>query len=296
MDRLGEPEGDLQSVLTDLAKALHRMPDRDYADGVPAPDGGRSFGRLNRVAALVEAEAARRGVQPPVWASELPLLEKPQFWWSLSSLKPHQMRVTPVAFKRRNVFFDPASGPAPEIQSQPMSVDVLGGTADGRLLALLNEELRAREVVGELYLVGGAVLLQAFADAPGTANVAAMFRPTSLVTDALRAVALAEGASETWHHGVVRRTLEGASGTTRRPFVELPHVHVFEPLPEYVLALKCAALRLDSELGLVDDVRYLMRAMNLTSASAALGIVGHYFTPRQLPSDLESRIGRLLSS
>jgi len=296
MDRLRDPEPDFQGVLTDLARALNRLSDQDFAGGVPAPDADISLGRLNRVAALVEAEAARKGVEPPVWAWELPLLERPQFWWALASLKPHQMRVTPVAFKRRNVFFDPASGPAPEIESRPMSIDVLGDGADTRLLGLLDAEARSRGLTVELYLVGGAVLVQGFEASPSTANVTAMFRPTSEVMDAIRAVAKAEGVSDTWHHGAVRRTLTGAGGSARLPFVELPHVHVFEPLPEYVLALKCAAMRVDADATAVDDSRYLMRAMNLTSAAAALAVVGHYFTERQLPDDIGRRIERLSGS
>ena len=58
----------------------------------------------NYVAAAVEQEAMRKGVAPPSWVDVVEPPSRPNFAWDLPSLRPHLMRVTPLAFKRRNVF------------------------------------------------------------------------------------------------------------------------------------------------------------------------------------------------
>jgi uncharacterized protein (DUF1778 family) len=65
----------------------------------------------NVVAAVVEQASADKGAEPPAWVQDVLPLDRPHFGWNLQSLRPHQIHLTPAAFKRRNLFFDPASGP-----------------------------------------------------------------------------------------------------------------------------------------------------------------------------------------
>lgn len=58
----------------------------------------------NYVAASVEQACHRWPITPPAWVDAVPPLDRPDFAWDLRSLRPHLMRVTPLAFKRRNVF------------------------------------------------------------------------------------------------------------------------------------------------------------------------------------------------
>ena len=53
-----------------------------------------------------------------------------------------------------------------------------------RLFALLNPELGARRVIGELYRVGGAVMCLALDARDATANVDALFQPARAVREA----------------------------------------------------------------------------------------------------------------
>jgi uncharacterized protein (DUF1778 family) len=114
LSELAEPGADRRGLLRRLERTLETVAPADLAETLPAPEPGALTAVLmNCVAALVETAAHRKGVRPPSWVSAVPPLPRPHFGWPLRSLRPHQIRVSPVPFKRRNVFFDPAVGPSP---------------------------------------------------------------------------------------------------------------------------------------------------------------------------------------
>lgn len=79
-------------------------------------------------------------------------------------------------------------------------------------------------------------------------------------------------------------------------FLELPNLSVFIARPEYLLAMKCASMRLAEEFRDVDDVRYLLRYLNVTSADQALEIVTRYFDEDRLMPKTHLAIEEMLSS
>ena len=64
----------------------------------------------NYVAAMIEHEAIKRSIAPPIWVFELIPAANPYFASSLKSLRLHLLINTPAAFKRRNLFIDSAPG------------------------------------------------------------------------------------------------------------------------------------------------------------------------------------------
>ncbi|MGH7564407.1 MAG: hypothetical protein ACREK5_08285 [Gemmatimonadota bacterium] len=79
------------------------------------------------------------------------------------------------------------------------------------------------------------------------------------------------------------------------PFLELAHLKVFVPQPRYLLAMKCAAMRLGEEFHDLDDVRYLLRYLNISTAEEALAIVTPYFDEAQLLPKTRLVLEELLS-
>ncbi|MDQ8155420.1 MAG: hypothetical protein P3B98_12235 [Gemmatimonadota bacterium] len=150
-----------------------------------------------------------------------------------------------------------------------------------RLLDALNTELAASGVRGELYLVGGAVMCLALGARDSTRDVEALFAPTAAVRTAAARIATREGLVENWLNDAVKGYLS-ARGSFE-PFLEKPHLAVFVARPEYLLAMKCVAMRLGEEFRDLDDVRYLLRYLNITSASAAIAIVTQYFDAAEIP-------------
>lgn len=150
-----------------------------------------------------------------------------------------------------------------------------------RLFQLLDAELAAQKVEGELYLVGGAVMCLALNARPATRDVDAFFRPAASIRQAAARVAIAAGVPDGWLNDAVKAFLSPRGDF--ESFLELSHLRVFTAVPEYLLAMKCAALRLGEEFHDLDDVRYLLRYLNISTSNEALELVLKYFDETQLP-------------
>lgn len=149
-----------------------------------------------------------------------------------------------------------------------------------RLFDLLNGDLSTHGIDGELYLVGGAVMCLAFNARESTKDVDALFEPARAVREAAARVAATSGLDESWLNDAVKGYLSPRGDFDR--FLDLPNLKVFVAHPRYLLAMKCAALRLGEEFHDLDDVRYLLRHLNVRTADEALEIVTHYFDDTHL--------------
>jgi hypothetical protein len=149
-----------------------------------------------------------------------------------------------------------------------------------RLFELLDAELAAQGVEGELYVVGGAVMCLALGARDATSDVDALFRPSRVIREAAARVAGKAGAPDAWLNDAVKGYLSPRGEFDR--FLELPHLRVFVAHPRYLLAMKCAAMRLGEEFHDVDDVRYLLRHLGMSTVDEALAVVTRYFDENAL--------------
>lgn len=93
-------------------------------------------------------------------------------------------------------------------------------------------------------------------------------------------VATRAGFPDSWLNDAVKGFLSPRGDFD--PFLELPHLRVFVARPTYLLAMKCAAMRLGEEFQDLDDVRYLLRFGNISSAEEAMSVVTTYFDESRL--------------
>lgn len=162
-----------------------------------------------------------------------------------------------------------------------------------RLFDLLDRELASENAEGEVYLVGGAVMCLVLDARPATRDVDAFFRRAKLIRQAAARVAARAGVPDDWLNDAVKGFLSPRGEFD--PYLELPHLRVFVARPEYLLALKCASMRLGEEFHDLDDVRYLLRYLNVSTVEAALVIVNRYFDAEQLPPKGRLALEELLS-
>ena len=162
-----------------------------------------------------------------------------------------------------------------------------------KLFALLDEELAITDTHAEVYLVGGAVMCLALGAREATRDVDAWFRPATLVREAAARAAMRAAVPADWLNDAVKAWLS-PRGTFDR-YVELPHLQVFAAQPAYLLAMKCVAMRLGEEFHDLDDIRYLLRHLNITTAAGAMKIVTQYFDDSQVPLKTRLALEELLS-
>jgi len=150
-----------------------------------------------------------------------------------------------------------------------------------KLFELLNDELRRTGTRGELYVVGGAVMCLAYAARPSTQDVDAWFLPTRTVREAAARVARKARVPADWLNDSVKGFLSEKGDFAS--FLELDHLLVFVAQPQYLLAMKCLAMRIGAEFHDEDDIRFLLRLLDIRTRERALGVIGQYYPLERLP-------------
>ena len=150
-----------------------------------------------------------------------------------------------------------------------------------KLLELLNAELRQADVTGELYMVGGAVMCIVYNARKSTKDLDAFFRPVEAVRDAARRVATGDDFPEDWLNDAVKGFL--SENGDYQPFLELSNLKVMTASPQYLLAMKCLAMRLGAEFHDEADIRYLLRFLNIENYQVAINTISRYYPLEQIP-------------
>jgi hypothetical protein len=111
-----------------------------------------------------------------------------------------------------------------------------------RLLHALNDELRAADVKGHVQMAGGAVMCLAFDARGSTRDVDALFKPSVEVLNAAIRVAAKQGVRDTWLNDAVKGYVSDRGSFD--PYLELSNLKIFCASAEYMLAMKCLAMRI----------------------------------------------------
>jgi hypothetical protein len=96
----------------------------------------------------------------------------------------------------------------------------------------------------------------------------------------------------TWLNDAVKGYLSAQGEFT--PWFERSHLRVYTAQPAYLLAMKCLAMRLGAEFHDLEDVRFLLRWLNITRVEEALAIVARYFDEAQVPVKTRLALEELL--
>ncbi|MCB0323304.1 MAG: hypothetical protein KDD69_07000 [Bdellovibrionales bacterium] len=91
------------------------------------------------------------------------------------------------------------------------------------------------------------------------------------------------GYGEDWLNDAVKGFFSEKS--TFDLFLELPSLKVYCAQAEYLLAMKCLAMRLGKEFHDEADVRYLLRYLNVTTYQQAVGIISTFYPLERFPQE-----------
>jgi len=142
-------------------------------------------------------------------------------------------------------------------------------------LEKLNDELLLLDVKGEICLYGGAVMCLVYDARPNTKDVDAVFKPTQQLREAAKRVAEAFNLKTDWLNDAIKGYVVEHS---QRVFFNFSNLKVFVPEPDYLLAMKTLAARVDATDR--QDVQFLINLLNLKTAPEVFSILEKYY-PRQ---------------
>ena len=161
-----------------------------------------------------------------------------------------------------------------------------------RLFELLNKELGRSGTQGELFLVGGAVMCLAYATRPSTHDVDALFRPPTQVREAAARVAIQAKVKADWLNDAVKGFMSARGDFAA--FLELDHLRIMVARPEYLLAMKGLAMRIGAEFHDEDDIRYLLRLLEVRNYENAVAIITKYYPLERFPQKTLYALAELL--
>ena len=161
-----------------------------------------------------------------------------------------------------------------------------------RLLHALNDELRVAGVKGHVQMAGGAVMYLAFDACASTRDVGVLFKPSVAVLSAALRVAAKEGVRDTWLNDAVKRYVSDRGSF--EPYLELSNLKIFCASAEYMLAMKCLAMCIGEGDHDEEDIRYLLRNLNIQRYTDAEEILGRYYALEAFPEPALAALRELL--
>jgi len=148
-------------------------------------------------------------------------------------------------------------------------------------LRLLDEELSAVGVRGEVFVVGGAAMALAYDARRATVDVDAIFVPAAEVRKAAERVAERLQIEADWLNDGAKAFMPG-SDPDRIGVFEGDHLSVAAASPRYLLVMKLLASRLERDQ---DDIRFLYDLCGFSTAEEGLDLIestypNHAIAPR----------------
>ena len=67
------------------------------------------------------------------------------------------------------------------------------------------------------------------------------------------------------------------------PFMALSHLRVMVARADYLLSMKCLSMRIGAEFSDLDDVRYLLRHLNIERYEDAVDVISRYYPLDRFP-------------
>jgi hypothetical protein len=161
-----------------------------------------------------------------------------------------------------------------------------------QLLEALNAELARVAVRGELFLAGGAVMCLVFRAREATKDIDALLVPARELRQAAQAVGEREGLPADWLNDAVKGFFSEAGRF--EVYAEFSHLRIFAPHPEYLLAMKCMAMRLGEEFQDRGDVALLLKILGLRRMADAESVLGRYYPLDRYPARVRYVLEELL--
>ena len=152
-------------------------------------------------------------------------------------------------------------------------------------LAALDVEFVKRGIAGEICIYGGAAMVLVFDARSSTRDVDEVFQPKKEIREAALAVSNDLGLPPDWLNDGVKGFLSDKGEFSRDSISgleKLGNLRIVWPTPEYILAMKCMAARMDDSSKDREDVAFLVHHLGLETVEAVLAIVERFFPKERI--------------
>lgn len=158
-----------------------------------------------------------------------------------------------------------------------------------KLFSDLNEALAEEGELGEVGIVGGAVMCLVYNARKSTKDVDAIFKPAALIRKLVARVAERERVHKDWLNDAAKGFIQ--EGFRKNDVLNFSHLRVWAPEPRYMLAMKCISARWDTSDK--DDVRYLLTLLRLKDKKEVFKIIEGFYPKNRIPPKTQYLIEEL---
>jgi len=148
------------------------------------------------------------------------------------------------------------------------------------LFEKLNGALADRGEIGEVGIVGGAVMCLVYNARASTKDVDAVFEPAEIIRKLVRLIAEEEELSEDWLNDAAKGFIQ--PNFLKQEVLTLSNLRVWAPEAKYMLAMKCISARWDTSDK--DDVIFLLKLLKIKKTAEVLDLLEGYYPKRLIPA------------
>lgn len=139
-------------------------------------------------------------------------------------------------------------------------------------LELVNKELKALDMHGEILIAGGASMCLAFSARSATKDIDAIYEPKSIINDIAAKIAVQKGMPVSWLNDSVKGFMNAKAYEKKILLLTYSNLKLFSVMPEYLLAMKLMSSRMDSETD-KKDIIFLMKHLGIDTVEKAYQIL-----------------------
>jgi hypothetical protein len=143
-------------------------------------------------------------------------------------------------------------------------------------LELVNEELKSIDMQGEILITGGASMCLVFSARPATKDIDAIYEPKSIINDIAAKIALQKGLPESWLNDSVKGFMNEKACEKKMMLKNYSNLKLYSVIPEYLLAMKLMASRMESETD-KKDIIFLMKYLEIDTSEKANQLIESAF-------------------
>jgi len=158
-------------------------------------------------------------------------------------------------------------------------------------LRLLNYKLMSKGLMGEIAIYGGAVMCLVLNVREQTIDIDAIFEPKMEILKIVSEVAYELGLPDYWLNDGVKGYLSSYNNISE--VKRMSNLVIYAPQLDYLLAMKMLASRVDHAYE-VEDIKYLLRVLNVRTVEVAIGILYSYYPSGIIPQRTYYLIEELL--